>query len=55
MLAALLTVRGSGRGIGRLLASAVLVQIAWSLAMAASLTRLDLPDTVVRLADALRR
>lgn len=54
MLAALLTVRGSGRGIGRLLVSAVLVQIAWSLAMAASLTRLDLPDTVVRLTDALR-
>jgi putative PEP-CTERM system histidine kinase len=54
VLAALLTVRGSGRGIGRLLVAAVLVQVAWSAAMAVPPTRLDLPYIVVLLLDALR-
>ncbi len=47
-------VRGSGRGLGRLLVVAVIVQLAWAVALAVSTTRFELPDIAVHLVEALR-
>ncbi|HYF26066.1 MAG TPA: hypothetical protein VD931_10040, partial [Baekduia sp.] len=53
-LAVLLTVRGAGRGPGRLLVGGALVQVAWAVAMAGTLTVAALPAWVAFFLEAAR-